>query len=360
MTKIDNILQKPNYDLVAIDSFKLRIPFQLVQIENKNLEDKWVLVNSNTHEIDESTWKSGTYKVALNGISTYYKIEDQVGINNQITKYLTILINSKLLKNRYFEGITLNNINEVYESIMAQKVVSFTLKDFFNKSAITDVDFKKDSQIKDFKNCIYKLISISKASKSKDIGYRSFTSKDNLGIEFSTRKTTKFLSSPFLKIYHKGVEFKNKSFVFSDKYLQGQDFLDIVRIETTIKNNKHFKSLGLPQNSLEAILSLSNEQKELIIQNALAKHLEPRIQALKDNNELPPMEKIFYSLIMQLMNEGVSFERAKNLSLKLIDNKSQKSRTRKKLDNIYSVHIQGKKNDIKSIQTDKFWNFINW
>ena len=84
------------------------------------------------------------------------------------------------------------------------------------------------------------------------------------------------------KIYHKELELKNNSIEFKDNYLQGQDITDIVRIETTIKNNKHLKYLGLPENTLENMLNLTTEQKETILQSALSKHLEPRINDLKE------------------------------------------------------------------------------
>lgn len=360
MTKVSNSTQKATISKVSIDSFKLRLPLELANIIDDNLLGTWVYVNDKTGETNPYFDKKNSVTVKVNGITTRYAIEQQVGKNKQVNSYLTMLINSKLLESKYFEGITLENIGEIYKAIIKQKVVLFSISDLLKHSNITDVDFKKDAKIKDFDACINQLRDISKVSKQKDKGYRYFNQKDNRGIEWSTRKTTSFKGNPYLKLYHKELELKNNSTEFSNEYLKGQDYNDIVRIETTIKNNAHFRYLGLPENNLENILSLTDEQKETIIQSALSKHLEARVKDLIDNNELKPMEKVLYSLFMQLLNEGVSFERAKNVSLKLIDNKTQRSRTRKQLDIIYDKHIQGNPNDLKAIQTDKFWNFINW
>lgn len=357
MPKISN---KPHFSKVSTDSFKLRIPLNLVEVIDITLLGTWQYVNDKTGEVNPYFNKKNSVTIKSKGITTRYGIEQQVGKNKQVNAFLVILINAKILGKDYFQGFTIENIPQVYKELMAQKVVTFNLSDFLKNSYGTDVDFKKDVRCKQWDRVVNEMRTISKQSKQKNKGYSYFNQKNNKGIEWSTRKTTSYKSNPYLKVYHKEIELKNNSLEFKNEYLQGQNIDNLVRIETTIKNNAHFRYLGLPENRLENILSLTDEQKETIMQSALSKHLEPRINNLKNNNELKPMEKVLYGYINLSLDSGMSFERGKNLVLKTIDNKTERSRKRKQLDEIYNKHIKGSKNDLKSIEIDDFWSFINW
>ena len=72
------------------------------------------------------------------------------------------------------------------------------------------------------------------------------------------------------------------------------------------------------------------------------------------------MEQIIYGYIHITLNQGMSFERSKNWVLKDIENKTERSRKRKMLDELYEKYIKGSKNDLKAKESDKFWSFINW
>ena len=357
MAKIPNGAQSSN---ISLDSFKLRIPYDLVEVLDESLLGTWHYVNDKTGEINPYFNKSNSVTIKDKGKTTRYAIEQQVGKNKQVNTYLTMLINSKLLELNYLKGITTETIGEIYSAIMAHNVVTFSLSDFLKVSNITDIDFKKDAKIKCFDTAINELRNISKPSKQKDKGYKAYNKKDNKGIEWSVRQSTSFKSHPFLKIYHKELELKNNSYEFKDNYLQGQDITDIVRIETTVKNNQHLKYLGLPENTLENMLNLTTEQKETILQSALSKHLEPRINDIKETKDIKPMEQIIYGYINLTLNQGMSFERSKNWVLKDIENKTERSRKRKMLDELYQKYIKGSKNDLKAKESDKFWSFINW
>lgn len=360
MTKLSPSDKKAKY-ISAIDSFKIRIPLELVQVKDPNLTASWRLVNEGTGEIDPDYFKSNSLAIKENGKSTRYAIEDQ-SINKEGTKrpFLTLLINSKLLESNYFDGIHNGNIMAIYGALMAQNVVSFKFADMLNFGLVTDIDFKKDARSKDFDHIVNELRNISKPSKQKDKGYRSWNYKDNKGIEWSTRKSTSYKSNPFLKLYHKQLELDNNSKEFTSAYLNGIDYSDKVRLETTVKNASHFRLLGIEDNSLNTILNLSNEQKEHIFNSALAKHLEPRIKQLKDSDKLKPMESIIYGLLMIGLKSGNSFESCKTLTLNLIDNKTERNRKRKLLDEIYTNHIEGSKEDKESKIKDQFWTFLGW
>lgn len=261
---------------IALDSFKIRIPLSLVELIHPAFKDELSVINTTTGEIDSDYFKKNSHAIFENGIKIRFAIEEQTTSQNTRLKYLIILINSKILKSSYFEGITQNNIHLVYDELIKLKVANFTF-DAFISSEITDVDFKQDYTYKgshdDFRKMITQLFNATRESKSRDKGCRSYTTKSNMGIEWSKRETIAFKTSPFVKIYHKEIELKNKSSEFANEYLREIDYSDLVRIEATVKNKKHFRTFGVDITALDYILRLDAKVKENIIKTAFKKHI---------------------------------------------------------------------------------------
>ena len=347
---------------IAIDSLKIRVHLSDVKIINESLQSKWLLINEKTGEQDESFFKANSYKVSKNGISTRFGIENQQTASQKIQPFIVILFNSKLLKDRYFEGITIDNIESLYNDIINMGVVSFTYKSFLNAEC-TDVDFKQDGtiSIEGFSKSLKKIEEFAKPSKKKNQGYKSFNQANNKGIEFSDRRTTSCRSNPFLKIYHKGIELNNKSMKFANDYLSSIDYTDIVRIECTVKNKAHFKYLGINDTTLHNLLNLSLEVKKSIITSAIKKHLEPRVIEIKNQSELKPDKMIIYNLIVALMYSGHSFETIKTtIALSGIDCKVKRSQKGKEIEDIYVNFIKDSALDKTTKEVDNFLNFIGW
>ncbi len=347
---------------ISIDSLKIRIPFELIKVLNPSLLGKWILLNEDTGEVDPKVFKQNALSFSENGIKTKFGIEKQYTKTQKTRDFLVILVNSKLLKHNYFEGINSNTIEQLYNNLMSFNVISISYKDFISVSEGTDIDIKKDCNIpmSTFTKSIDQCRQISKPSKLKDSGYRVFRDKDNKGIEWSTRKSSSYKSKPFLKIYHKETELKNNSIEFSEEHLEGIDYTDIVRIETTIKNAAHFRHLGVNTNSLKDILKLSQDTLQGIMSKAIKQHLEPRVRQIKKDNKLKPFELIIYASILLSMKGGVSYESYKSSVLSVLHNKTERNRKRKVLDMIYDRHIKGLSEDKTSQEKDVFWRFLNW
>lgn len=345
---------------ISVDSLKIRIPLHLCKVVDSCLTDKYYLVNASTGDYDESYFKQNSLCKKSKGISIRFAIETQMTSFRTKENYLTILLPSKALKQRYFEGFTLDNIEVVYNELMQLEVVSFSLKDFLNSSACTDVDFKRDFITKDLNTIIRQIGNNSKLGQRKNEGYRSFNRKDNVGIEYSDRRTTAFKSNPYLKVYHKQLELDCHSTEFTEAYLQGIDYTDIARIETTVKNKKHFNYLGINNTSLHAILSLTKEQKYHILSDSVNKHLEPRTREIGTPSEIKPNIMVMYKLIALSMQQGLSYNAIKDIATNGIDNKSTKSRKRKELDEIYFKYIKDTDTDKLTKDLDAFYDFIGW
>lgn len=347
---------------VSIDSFKIRLPLDIVEIINPSLKSKWIMVNEDTGEVDPLTFKEKSLSFKDNGITTRFAIEKQVTRGGAVRDFVTILANSKLLKERYFSGINQDTIKLLYEGIISYSVINVSFDDFIYYAECTDVDFKKDINLPlhIYDSSLNECRNKSKPSKNKDKGYRYFNSETNKGIEWSTRKTTSYKSNPFLKIYHKQLELKNNSIDFANEYLKDEDYKDLARLETTVKNAAHFRLLGIKSSKLKDILNLDQETLNSIITKAVKTHLEPRVKPIKENNKLKPFELIIYASILLSMKGGVSYESYKTAVLNVLENKTERNRKRKVLDMIYTKFIQGSIEDKTSQEQDIFWRFLNW
>jgi len=351
-----------NLGEISIDSLKIRIPIHQIKILDESITSKWLLVNEKTGDIDETYFKENSFKVSNSGISIRYGIEQQQTAKQKIQPFLIILLPSKILGSRYFEGFTATNIEIVYNALISHKVVDFSLKSFLNAEC-TDVDFKQDSIIdtKTYQGSISKVKELAKPSKKKNQGYKLYNRSDNKGIEFSDRRTTSFKSNPYFKIYHKEVELTNNSETFARNYLQEIDIADVVRIECTVKNKAHFRYLGIEDTRLQKLLELSPEAKKTIMSSILAKHLEPRINTPKEVEGLKTTEQMHYNNIVALMSAGNTFDTIRDvITLHGIKDKNTRYRKRKELNYIYDNFIKDTLLDKTTKKVDEFLTFIGW
>ena len=363
---------------ISIDSLKIRIPIEKVKLISERISGKFSYCNGETGEeiknlrvYDESLcewipienyeteFKKRSSKKEENGISTYFAIEKQHMTFESAVEFLVILFNSKLLKGRYFEGITAKNIKLVYKCLIGYKVVSFSFIDFLNAEC-TDVDFKKDIIYKsDFDILTKKLYAQTIESRDFGKGAKRFNKKNNQGIQFSRRETTQFKTNPYFKIYHKETEFKYKSIEFRDTYFDGNDCKDRVRIETTVKNKAHFRKLFKDSDTtLKRLLKLTQEEKELIFKTASKAHLQP---LLTEVNKFPKMKAnslMLLNLLNVIIEKGISFELAKEAAMNGIENSSQRSKKGKELNELYYNFIQGSEKDEIAKDIKKFFDII--
>ena len=347
---------------IEIDSLKVRIPLSKVHILNDELGATLVPVNQQTGDVyDDQTYKKNSYKVYYKGVSIYFGLEKQIDFKGDVIEYLVILFSSKLLNERYFEGITQTNIGLLYDRLISFGVVSFDY-DIFLSSECTDVDFKRDDIQNEFRDAVRYMETNARSYKQKDKGCNPFKSKDKLGIEFGSRSKANE-RYPFLKMYAKSVELINNSLDFWSEFLsdQGLDIADLVRTEITIKNKKHFMRLGIRDTRLEALLKLNQEQKKEFFVDAFKIHLEPRTtlgRVLSD--ELTPTNKIIVSLLSQTMAFGRSFGDAKEVILSCMSDPVQNSRSKKLLNKLYEENLKGSKEDTKTRRMSKWFSDLGW
>ena len=337
-----------NFERVVIDSLKIRIPFHRVEILSEELQISWSRHNAETFvvkENEEPTFQTmQVFPVKNDYGDILYKIRYDVLKatikKNAPEKFLFIGINSKILQEKYFEGITSDNIRLVYERIIKHNIASFSFEDFINGEC-TDVDFKKDVRCHEFQKV--KSILSKMTRKHLKLKFEVFNQKNNSGIQWSDRnKGTP--SNPYLKLYNKKVELETKSVLYFERYIknQGYNLSGLIRIEYTIKNKKHFRENEIEGTRLTSLLQLSEEVKNTMLKRIVKHHLLPRvIEPVKPDTYLKPTEMTFYNLLLfGFENTYVGKDVLIDTAIKNVGPKSRKSEMRKRLLNIWDTYIQ--------------------
>jgi len=348
MTKVNKNIN--TLDTIEIDSLRVRIPFDQVTVINSDIVDRFGTYNAETGEQLDEPKPRNWYRVEKQNTvgeklySYKWAIEKITTQKGRANSYLTIQVNSKVLHQHYFKGISLHTIKTVYKQLMAEKVVSFSL-DTFLGAECTDIDFKKDVINQHFRKAITQLNEMSKPFKQYGKGANPFRDKGNLGIEWSNRRTAS-PSNPFLKLYHKGLQCHNHSEMipFYNKFLKGgsDTVQSRIRIEYTIKNKKHLKKWGVDSQKLIDLLQLSQDKKNEMLEGIVKHHLLPRvIEVKKPSTDLKPNEMMLYKS-MCYMSE-LSLMGRDEIIRKLTEDvnpASRRSESKKKLETLWDTYIQ--------------------
>jgi len=349
----------------SIDSFKYRILLSDIDIVNQNIlnEIHLLKVNTTTSEIiEEKAIQENSLKIISDCYQTHYVIANDFG-----TKYLKILINSKLLEHDYLDGISMKNIEIIYNQIQSHGVVHFhSLEEFLSKGLVSDIDIKKDIEVENeesFDVLTKELEKLTISSAKKNEGSNRFSKKYNKGIEWNERSKSTY-NKPFLKIYHKGIESLNsKNFTFFDKYIDLTTIRNRVRIETTIRTTECIKKHGIKSATLLEVLKASEET----LNNAVNKSLDNIIETVKEPKKIKPkqgmtpQEQLNFTLLTVLMNNHtMTFERALEYILVDFNDKVVRSRLKKKLTEIYQTYIKGLKFEAKAEKLEQFFKDIDF
>jgi len=346
----------------SLDSFKIRFPLDSIEIIDSRLyehQTKYTIATDTGEIYSEESIQNNSLKVPFSNYHIHFRIE-QIFENS----YLAILINSKLLEYQYREGIHSGNIQSIYERINGCNVIALSYNDFM-QGQVTDIDIKKDVVLSSdlFKKAIPQFNKKTIPRKNQGQGVLSFNKKNNLGIQWNDRKHSS-PTAPFLKFYHKGIEAicsKNRSFFA--QYVDVTELSDVVRIETTIKNLKHLRTLKIHSNRLQDILELSHEKLDSIIRHSVTSNLHERIKIVKprDTSKLSPSDSVLFALISYLIETNeMSIEQAIELGLNNIEGKQERYRQKQRLQRIYSEQIEGEKYAIQNKQITSFFDTIGW
>jgi len=343
----------------SIDSLKIRVPRDQVTVIEPGLEGHKILVNTATGDI-EKEYKERSYKVEYDGISTYYGIEHQRTADKTVREFVVILFNSKLLKREYLDGITSGNVRKVYDELMSHQVIGLDYDDFLNGEC-TDVDIKKDLHSTTFDGLLKIMYAHAKPEKHMSRGCNVFDKKGNKGIEFGKRETAT-PAYPFLKVYHKGLELINNSSSFHEAHLQHVDGLDdLIRVETTVKNKKHFRRHGVTDTRLCSVLDMGTDKLNSIFENCMNMHFEKRTRVTTPRRaELSPTDQALLNSIYMGMEFGLAYHVIRHNLVNGIEIDRSKRRTGERLDGLYMTYVKGTEIDVINEHQERFLTEMGW
>ena len=372
------ILKKLNLNNIVIDSLRIAIEIEKVKIVSENVRSRVISYYEKTGEIAETRENEKGVPVHFfgenSGAKIYFKIgkEDKFisGRERGKQKYAKFLIYSKLLGERYFEGITAENIKEIYDILTSEKYTSEKVFDFdyetFLNARATDIDFKCDSIVNTNFNEILKTFRQLKKREFKE-----FNKINDQAIQFSRRGAgNKARTQPHVKLYNKNLELMYESRAFYDNFLQHEfnEFLmrnTVFRLETQVKNKPHFQRIFTNEknNTLFEILSLTDSEKDKIMHDALKTCISIDSETIekpkrKKGNDLKINETITYLYIMKSLKLNEPLELIIRDAECLYTDRNKKKRIRDKINAVYQEFCENTKNDKRVKKLHRELDFI--
>ena len=234
----------------------------------------------------------------------------------QTEERLVIQVNAKMLGERYFEGITFENLPEIYNYIRQLHIVDMEYEDFLMGN-VYDVDICMDVETRDdvFEKMLRRL-----AQQINPVHYRKvgkWFAKNNIGLEIGTRhKST--ADNPYVKFYAKGLELlfkasKNNSGgvkeigEFNRNYLGGGKY-DLARVELSFRNREMWEKMGYGK--IHTFNDLLNVSKPALKQTMLSvvkkSYMDKRLNKSLGDDRVLPKDDFVLELISYIVDAGES------------------------------------------------------
>jgi len=299
------------------DSLSLKIPFKECDILDERLTSYTCIYYESLNEIDCELHPPKPIIISQNGITIrislaeipIYNADTQQKVN---VKFINLTLSAKLLKHRYFEGITAENLHLLYEEFMRFEVFECSYK-VFKSGYISDIDVCTNRYVSSpatFHDILKELVS---QSGTKEKYSHLISQNENLGLTFNKRAFAK-PSLPFIKLYFKHWELLSKSAEFFNTYLYkdyANQIKNLTRVECTIKNYEHKRRLDkfgiFPMfKTLEEYLKIPQRDLYRFICFSVGAYVETKSRLKAPN--LSPTEHVIFELLQNCVIKGYDFE----------------------------------------------------
>ena len=304
-----------------IDSLNLSFELDKIRIVDQKVISGVSYVYEATGEIEDIVRPPKPFVWTENGITlrfwvTNIPIYDSLTETKIKTKFLNITMSAKLLKQRYFEGISKENILTYYNNLMDLNVVRMSYQQF-KHGHVKDIDIcVNDRLIPSYFSELLLALKVNTRSSKKDLVQMGIE-VDNMMISWNTRDKAKNLS-PYFKIYYKEYELlSKKSLPFYTQFLQdelynhGDTITGLIRAEFTIRNYSHKKHIlskehykEMPR-TLGDLVNLSHDELyNIVCKEGLPNYLEnyqPRLKV-----DLTPTDTVIVQMMLKLIGHGES------------------------------------------------------
>lgn len=367
-----------------IDSLRIRVKMDKVKIIDRRVIDNYVAYYPDINELDDDLKKAPPYTRIHQGIT--YRFFPKAFINSKryAEEYMVFQVSAKMLKHKYFQGITIENVQDIVDGLNQWGAIKIT-KEALLDGLVSDIDICINQLIdaksletafslirhyplpscKPLIHFINKLQQVKRVNNPDSEEFSEPLRVKNLGIDFNKReKATN--ARPYCKIYHKGNELQTKSSEFYACFLSPmrKSVLDnLVRFEFTIKNYKHKeyltkKGYNAEFKTFRDLLKIPANDLRAIAMSGLSCYLETATRS-QVNTELSPMDIMMQYYIENLIKLGFDTEKLTGFTY-LIDCPVARSRVKSKAKKLIN-ELTGKseKLDEKLKRNDRANNFLN-
>lgn len=340
----------------GVDSFTCLIPKEIVKSYSYLLDTKILTISEETGEVLKEEFGAPIWS-DVKGIRTRLALITMFG-----KMYFKITLTSKMLKERYFEGININNINLILD-YLDRIGLEIDRKQFLSEAKCFDVDYfidsdyhLKESTYQGYMKDLIKMGAKGYFRKTKSV----LEKKTIAGCQFINRKDAS-IKMPFIKVYDKEDELMTKSFEFFHNFLEGQDFRGRRRLEVTVKNKKHFQSI-FGQSVEDKVINVNfilTRDVNKILGNLFSRYDAHKVFKKgyeRDSKKYSPTDKMMGLLAYELMLQGYSFRMVVNLynangKYGNIEKSRMKTKVKRGLE---YARLVNKVNDLKLTARDAF------
>lgn len=330
-----------------IDSLTIYLPLDKIQVLDERLTSEYCVYYPETGLLVEDLNPPKAMMINDNGINFRLNrvIFPPIKGQSEQQELIRLTLTSKMLFERYFEGLNIDNLQMIVDYINTRNIIKFDLETALN-SICNDIDICIN-YVLDFdayKESLFYLKKMVKLSKQHQVDIfprkQTFKNDKNFGIQYGDRDSGS-IGSPFCKFYNKTEELLTHSAEFYNKYIfpqlrYGLNINNLIRKEITIKNNavkknlikKKLVSQDNAMSTLRDILNLSQDEKTTICNVQLKYYYEKKQFHISE--DLSPTEKIisyYMAKIVELGGDKITLQEP----LHLFDCKVQKAVTKKKI-----------------------------
>lgn len=304
-----------------VDSLRLEIPLhRLHLLDGSLINHPTILVSTITGAIMEGSEEEPLVKISEThfdrGITTRMQKVNRVMGGGSTEERLVIQVNAKMLGERYFEGITIENLPGIYDYIKNLNIVEIEYHDFIMGN-VYDVDVCMDVETRDevFEKMLRRLVQQINPVHYRKIG--KWFAKNNIGVEIGSRhKST--ADNPYVKFYAKGLELlfkesKNNSGgikevgEFNRCYLGGGKY-DVARVELSFRNREMWQKMGY--GSIHTLNDLLMVDKNLLKQTMVSvvkkSYMDKRLNKKLSDGKVLPKDDFILELISYIVDAGES------------------------------------------------------
>lgn len=329
-----------------IDSLTIYLPLDKITVIDERLTSEYCVYYPDTGLLVEDLNPPKPILINDNGINfRFNRVVFPPQKDKPAQTLIRLTLTSKMLFERYFEGLNLENLQMIIDYINTRNIIKLDLETALN-SICNDIDICIN-YVLDFdayKESLFYLKKMVKQSKQHQVSVfprkQTFKNDKNYGIQFGDRDKGS-IGSPFCKFYNKTNELLTNSAEFYNAYIfpqlrYGLNIDNLIRKEITIKNsavkqNLIKRKIVNPLNylcTLKDILNLTQTEKTTICNIQLKYYYEKKQFHISE--DLSPTEKIlsyYMNKIVELGGDKLTLQEP----IMLFDCKVQKSVAKKKI-----------------------------